>query len=724
MRSLVLLAVFAGVASAATLAECREHKRRGRLAEARVCWQTLAQGRDVALQAEAYWAMGDYKTANDKFRSAVALQPKDPGVRVRWGRMFYERGQRKDAAALYEEALALQEDFAPALIGTAYLASNSFESKAVELAEKALAKDPKLFEAREMLARFALEEYDEKKAIAEADKALAISPEALDALIVRATVEWLNDRPGTEWVVKLEKINPNYGEGYAMAAAMFIINRRYEEGIKLYRTALAKNPDLLAAKSELGVNLMRLGEEVESRKLLEECYNANWRTAQVTNTLTLMDSYKNFVTFKKGMLILRVHKKEADLLRPYFEAELERASAVFEKKYQLKLTAPVQLEVYPDHEDFAVRTMGLPGLGALGVTFGNVVAMDSPSGRKPGSFHWASTLWHELSHVYALAVTKHRVPRWFTEGLAVHEETAVNKEWGDRLDPSTIRAIKEKKLLPVATLDRGFVRPSYPAQVTVSYFQAGKICDYINEKWGWQKLVEMLKDFATGKPTVEVMESHLGMKTEAFDKEFMVWLDKQVGEQVKGFDAWRKNIAVANELVKAKKWDEVITTAEPIVRAYPDYVESGSAYELLAEASEKKGDKAKAISILEAWAKVGGRQPETLKKLASLLEEAGRKRQAAETLERINYIYPVQDDEYHRRQGELWLEVGEKDKAIREFTAVVGSKPVDVAGSYYNLAKAQRAAGLNDQARDNVILALEAAPSFRPAQKLLLELSK
>ena len=316
MRSLVLLAVFAGVASAATLAECREHKRRGRLAEARVCWQTLAQGRDVALQAEAYWALGDYNTANDKFRSAVALQPKDPGVRVRWGRMFYERGQRKDAAALYEEALALQEDFAPALIGTAYLASNSFESKAVELAEKALAKDPKLFEAREMLARFALEEYDEKKAIAEADKALAISPEALDALIVRATVEWLNDRPGTEWVAKLEKINPNYGEGYAMAAAMFIINRRYEEGIKLYRTALAKNPDLLAAKSELGVNLMRLGEEVESRKLLEECYNANWRTAQVTNTLTLMDSYKNFVTFKKGMLILRVHKKEADLLRP------------------------------------------------------------------------------------------------------------------------------------------------------------------------------------------------------------------------------------------------------------------------------------------------------------------------------------------------------------------------------------------------------------------------
>lgn len=724
MRALALLAICANLAGAATLVECNDHKRRGRLAEAKTCWLSLVQSRDFGLQAEAFWALGDFNSANEKFRSAVAQAPKDALLRVRWGRLFFERGQRKDAAALYEEALEMQPDFPPALIGLAYLASSGFESKAVEMAEKALEKDPKLFEAREMLARFALEEYDEKRAIEEADKALAISPEAMDALMVRATVEWLNERPGTEWIMKLDKINPNYGAGYAAAAAIFVINRRYEEGIALYRKALEKNPDLLAAKAELGVNLMRLGREQEARTLLENCYEGGWRTAQVTNTLTLMDSYKNFVTFEKGPLILRVHKKEAELLRPYFMSELERATSVFEKKYQLKLTSPVQLEVYPDHEDFAVRTMGLPGLGALGVTFGNVVAMDSPSGRKPGTFHWASTMWHELSHVYALAITKHRVPRWFTEGLAVHEETAVNKEWGDRLDPSTIRAMKEKKLLPVATLDRGFVRPSYPAQVTVSYFQAGKICDYINGKWGWQKLLDMLKDFSTGKTTVDVMEAHLGMKTEEFDKEFLVWLDEQVGAQVKGFDSWRKNITVANELAKAKKWDEVISTAEPMVRAYPDYVDPGSAYELLAEAQEKKGDKAKAISILEAWAKAGGRQPETLQKLAALLEEAGRKREAAEALERINYIYPVEGEEYHRRQGELWLGLGEKDRAIREFTAVIGSKPVDVAGSYYNLAKAQRAAGQNDQARDNVILALEAAPSFRPAQKLLLELSK
>src|SRR5262249_51088947 len=242
-------------------------------------------------------------------------------------------------------------------------------------------------------------------------------------------------------------------------------NRRYDEGIRYYRKALELKPDLWSAKSQLGVNLMRFGQDGEARRLLEECYNSGYKNAETVNSLTLLDSYKNFQIFETPTTILRLHKKEAALLRPYFQSELDRAMATYEKKYKYKLPGPVQLEVYPDHEDFAVRTMGMPGLGALGVTFGQVVAMDSPSGRKPGQFHWASTMWHELSHVYVLSMTNHRVPRWFTEGLAVYEETAAAPDWGDRLDHEAIMAIKDKKLLGIAELDRGFIHPTYPAQV-------------------------------------------------------------------------------------------------------------------------------------------------------------------------------------------------------------------------------------------------------------------
>ncbi len=228
-------------------------------------------------------------------------------------------------------------------------------------------------------------------------------------------------------------------------------------------------------------------------------YNNGQRDAATVNSLRLLDSYKNFVIFRDDTTILKLRKNEAELLRPYFEAELHKAIATYEKKYKMKLPGPVQLEVYPDHEDFAVRTMGMPGLGALGVTFGEVVAMDSPSGRKPGDFNWGATLWHEMSHVYILSATNHRVPRWFTEGLAVHEEGEASPEWSDRLTPEVLLAIRDKKLLPVAQMDQGFIFPEYPSQVVVSYFQAGSICDYIKQRWGDDKLLEMVHSFAAAE---------------------------------------------------------------------------------------------------------------------------------------------------------------------------------------------------------------------------------
>ena len=39
---------------------------------------------------------------------------------------------------------------------------------------------------------------------------------------------------------------------------------------------------------------------------------------------------------------------------------------------------------------------------------------------------------------------------------------ATSPDWGDRLDPTVIGAINAKKLLPIAQLDRGFIRPTYP----------------------------------------------------------------------------------------------------------------------------------------------------------------------------------------------------------------------------------------------------------------------
>jgi len=365
----------------------------------------------------------------------------------------------------------------------------------------------------------------------------------------------------------------------------------------------------------------------------------------------------------------------------------------------------------------------MPGLGALGVTFGYVVAMDSPSGRTPGTFHWASTMWHELSHVYVLTMTKHRVPRWFTEGLAVHEETAVSPEWGDRLDPHVIAAIKDKKLLPVAELDRGFVRPRYPAQVVVSYFQAGRICDYINQQWGWPKLLAMIHDFAAGASTPDVIRKELGLQPEEFDKRFLAAIEAGTKKTVDGFDEWRKALGKVAEEAKAGKHEDVIRDAAAIRDLYPDYVEAGSVYEFLAGAYLARKNKPAAIAELWRYTKAGGRSPDTLKQLATLLEESGDQKAAAEVLDRLNYIEPV-DEDLHRRLGDLWFGLGNTAGAIREYRAVLAKAPTDPAASHFNLAKAYRSANRTDEAKDELLLSLEAAPGFRPAQRMLLELSK
>ena len=674
-------------------------------------------------RAESLWKLRNYDGANEAFRDLVKKYPNSADYRVRWGRLFLERFNPAEAAKLFDEALVIKKDHPGALMGLALVAAEGFEAKAVEYAEQALAVDPKLTEARVLLARLALEDSNPKKAAEEADKGLAIAPRALDAMAIHASIDWLEGKSDTEWIGRILAINPHYGEAYALGAHFFILNRRYEEGIRYYRKAIETEPDLWSAHSQLGINLMRLGFEDEAKAQLEDCYEHHYRDAATVNTLTLLDSYKNFVTYRDGNTILKLHKKEAELLRPYFESEMKRALATYEKKYGMKLEKPVQVEVYPDHEDFAVRTMGLPGLGALGVTFGYVVAMDSPSGRKAGTFHWAPTMWHELSHVYVLTATQHRVPRWFTEGMAVYEETAASPEWGDRIDPQVIHALKNKRLQPVAELDRGFVHPTYPSQVVVSYFQAGRICGFIANEWGYAKLLDMMHDFATSATTAEVIEKELGMKPEEFDKKFLAAVNAETKTTVEGFDDWRKGLKEVAALSKSGDFQQAIDKSDAIRDIYPEYVEAGNLYEFRSDAFLALNNKKAAIEELERYAKIGGRSPETLKKLATMLVEAGRPADAAAALDRLNYIDPI-DEDLHHRLGDLWFAQNNIDGAIREYQSVLAGKPIDPAMAHFNLAKAYRRANRPEDARDELLLALEAAPGYRPAQKMLLELSQ
>ena len=711
----------ASFARAATPEECQALRKHGHNDQANACFESLTQAREPAIRAEGFWGLEMYQDANNEFRTAVAQSPANANYRVRWGRLLHERFNNKDAADLFQEAIQRDPKNAQAYLGLALVSADGFDNKAVEEAKKAIELDPKLVEAHELMANLALEDSDSKAAAAEADEALKISPEALDAMAIHAAIEVLADRSPDVWLAKVRQVNPAYGEAYSIVAHHLTLNMRFQDSVAYYRQAIEADPKLWSAHSELGIQLMRFGETDEPLRQLEMSYDNGYRDAATVNSLRLLDSYKNFLTFKDDTTIIKLHKKEAELLLPYVRAEVKRVIAAYEKKYKMKLPGPVQVELYPDHEDFAVRTLGMPGLGALGVTFGEVVAMDSPSGRPPGTYHWGQTLWHEMSHVFILTATNNRVPRWFTEGLAVHEETNVSPEWGDRVSPEILIAIRDKKLLPVAELDRGFIRPEYPSQVIVSYFQGGRILDYIKDRWGDDKILDMVHSYAELKTTPEAIQQNLGMSPEEFDKEFLEWLYKDLGKTAASFDEWRNRLKELAEAARAKNWDEVLAKGDAVRQMYPDYVEGANPYEFLAEAHIAKGDKKAAAEVLTEYEKIGGRSPEVLKELAALEQETGDPKDVAATLERINYIYPM-DEELHRKLCDLWFDQNNPAADVRECNAVLAMHPLDQASAQFDVARAYFAAGQQDQARDHLLASLEAAPGYRPAQKLLLQL--
>jgi tetratricopeptide (TPR) repeat protein len=710
--------------STTTPARCWALRKHGHATEAQGCFEALTRNSNAYERAEGFWGLEQWEQANAQFRLAAAAADSKPIYKVRWGLLLHERFNDADAAGLFQEALSKDPSLAEAYVGLALISSEGFDGRAAEYAEKAIELDPRLAEPHEVMADLALANDDRETAGAEADKAIALTSEALDAMAIRAALELIADRSPDEWFARIRAVNPGCGEAYARVAHQLEMHYRYEDAVTYYRKAIEADPRLWAAHSALGIDLMRLGQEDEPYKELELAYNNDYRDAATVNSLRLLDSYKNFDTFRDGSTIVKLNKSESALLAPYVRSELHTILAAYSKKYQMALPGPVQVEVYPDHEDFAVRTMGMPGLGALGVTFGEVVAMDSPSGRKPGDFNWGATLWHEMSHVFILTATNHRVPRWFTEGLAVHEEGQRSAEWKNRATPDVIVAIRDKKLLPVANLDRGFVYPDYPAQVVVSYFQAGTICDFVSEKWGESKLLDMVHSFAKAMPTSEVIRQDLGLAPEEFDSQYLAWIDKQYGEEAAHFDEWRSKLRELVAAEEQKDYQAVVRQGPAVVALYPQYVEDANAYELMAAAAKALGDAKAEAAALTAYEHAGGQSPDALMRLASLESDVGNDTEAIATLERINYIYPVKNEALHHRLGDLLYAQKSYDGAVREYTALVASNPVDKAGAQFALAQAYFAAGEKDKAQDSLLAALESAPGYRPAQKLLLQIQE
>ena len=720
------------------LKACDAHLYSGNRGEADRCYGALlSSSQDARVRGEAAWSLGDLQTANSYFQTAIEIYPEDAHARARWGQLYLATHQNSEAMELFQEALELQEGQVDAMLGLASVAAGRFEDRSRELVDEAIESYPDRLDARLLKARMILEEGN----LEEADDVLEDARDVvertdvvpLEFYALSAARDLLHGVTESPWTSRALEMNSQYGEIYSVPAHFYVITRRYRQAIELYERAVETQPNLWSAHSELGVNLLRENRIDEAQRHLEIAYRGDPFSAQIVNTLRLIDSFDNFQVIERipaegeeaahPGVILRLHKDEAAVLDPYVSDIVNDAIATFSERYQFELKEPVIVELYPEHDDFAVRTSGLPGIGLLGVAFGYLVAMDSPTGRDEGDFHWGTTLWHELAHIFTLEATDHLVPRWFSEGVSVYEEWSTGPLPGRHIPLHVLEAIEEDKLLSITELDRGFIRPTYEGQVMVSYMQAGLVCQYIADRWGQQGLVDVLNGFGDGLTTAEVLEPALGITADAFDQGFDGFLQRELGATLDNVSAWQEQVSDALTSLSSENWLDAIDAADRAIANYPDHVAENSAYLIKARGHEELEQTDLSISALESYWRRGGYEPTALKRLAKWLAESGRVADAIDVMSDALLVSPL-DDETHVELGGWLLAEQQSLEALREYEASLAMNPHDQAAAHYRLATAYQQ--LEDQAKtlEHVLYALEIAPHYREAQQLLLEIAR
>ncbi|HTE41214.1 MAG TPA: tetratricopeptide repeat protein [Steroidobacteraceae bacterium] len=717
-------------ARAEELRACDDQAYRGKNDEAQDCFtDVFSNARNNTLRGLAAWSLGDLSAANTLFRAATQRDPNSVFTRIAWGRLFVATHQDDEAIKLFREALTSDPNNAQAKLGTAQIYVQRFEGAARGIVTDVLKQDDSLIEAHLLLARMNLEEGKLEESEKNLDRAMTLTEKQkfppLEIFALRASLDVVRGNDGERWIKRALEYNPQYGGVYLAIAHHQVMRRRYSEAVTLLRKAIELEPKLADAQAELGSNLLRLGQIEEGQKHLALAYEADPYSVTTVNTLRLLDRFPEFenTTTDAGVakLELRLHKKEAAILRPYVESLAKSSVETFSRRYKFEPKQPITIEFYPNHDDFAVRVGGLPGIGLLGVTFGYLLAMDSPSGRATGDFHWGSTLWHEMAHVFTLAATDHRVPRWLSEGISVFEEWRTGPTPGVAVPFEVLAAFQEGKFLKVDELDSGFIRPSYQNQVQVSYMQAGLTCLYIEERFGFDKLVALLDQYKRDVSVTAAVKGSLNVSTSDFDKGFNEWVKQRYSKILPNIDSWKTQYTKSIEAAEKEDWEAVVEPASAVVEMYAEVVDSGSPFLLLAKAYEKTDKQDLALQTLIRYRAAGGWEPDALRKLAKELLARKRDAEALDVMNAINYGDPL-NSESHMQLADALLAAKRPQDAAREYRAMLALDTHDKATAYLGVARALRTMGDRPGSRRNVLEALEAAPHYKPAQELLLEI--
>ncbi|HKY22166.1 MAG TPA: tetratricopeptide repeat protein [Vicinamibacterales bacterium] len=697
---------------------------------------------EYARLGRAARALGEFQLANDAYRIATEKAPDDPAVHTGWGELFLQVHNNSEAAKSFQDALRADDKWIPALLGMAQALLDVNPPGATKAVQQALALDPDVVAGYLLMAQIHLDKSDREAAKAAVATAKAINPVSLDALALNGAVAYIEDRQSDfqQETAAALKINPRFSDVYRVAGDLAAANYRFEEAVALSRKALALDANDARTLGALGVQLLRTGDEAEARTVLERAFARDKFNQTTFNLLTMLDSLEKFETITEGNIVVKMHSSEMPVMREYVLPLAQRALATFSEKYQFTPRGPILIEMFPKHDDFAVRTVGLPGMiGALGACFGRVVTLDSPKARPPGDFNWAPTLWHELAHVMTLQLSKQRVPRWLTEGISTYEEKLGSPAWGREGELTFVMAYGRREHMSVRELNAAFQDPE---KISLAYYEASILTEHIVETYGIAALRKLLVTYGEGLEGEAALKAGLGVDIDKLQADFDKVLAGKYSAVVRALsppkelepgkgnpeaiaaafpESFQAQVALGEFLWKAGRTDEAFKVLERAAQMVPMATGPKSPHSMMAQMALQRNDRARAIGELEKVLQQANTDLDSARLLAKHLQDTGAAPARLMTAyERIAQLDPF-DAGNHSLLGRLKMQAGDARTAAREFRAAIASGSLDPASAHADLAESYLALGDKAQARRAILAAIEVAPGYPRAQDLLLK---
>src|SRR5690606_3004968 len=258
--------------------------------------------------------------------------------------------------------------------------------EAVGLLDRALKVDPRFVPALVLRAEMLLEEEHYRAADSVIAIALAADSTSQEAWAAGASLAWINGDTAafTRAESQVMRLNSSPADFYAAIAEAAGRHRRYEEAVEIARRGLALDSRSATVLGALGTNLLRTGQMAEGREMLERAFQLDPYHLWHKNSLDLLDELDKFSTATIGRFTIVAPERIAPVLASVLVPLLEEAYDSLASRYDYRPPTPIRIELCDRHAAFSVRTVGLAGLGALGVSCGTLLVMDAPEARAAG----------------------------------------------------------------------------------------------------------------------------------------------------------------------------------------------------------------------------------------------------------------------------------------------------------------------------------------------------